>query len=169
MCKKTILTRALRRACAVSAAAPKVKPGNAWTELATPTVQVEPRDKIAALKALVESLPENAPHGRWFRNAVTVWAASTGSSLESVLGLKRSGIPGPHQQAHQANRDDAIRHIARALPGKITDRAHRIAAIVRGESPAPAKVLDLVEDLMARYGDDVPRSPVSYFRILKDK
>jgi len=153
----------------VSAA--RVRPGNAWLAIApnSSPAEIEPANKLDALKEIAASVPADVRYRRWFVHCVNLWAVSTGSSLESILGLKRSGIPSPHRIAYLEARNEQVRIIAASLPrATVTETAERIAAIVHGAEKAPSARTDrLIEDLVSRFPADLPASGSQYFRILQ--
>lgn len=73
---------------------------------------------------------------------------------------------------HQA-RDASIQQLAAAIPtthpaGRDTkERADAVVAIFRGEAPPPESVADVLHDLRARHGENLPTSARQVVRILR--
>lgn len=145
---------------------PRVAPGNSWVRMASAPADIEPENKIAALRVIASGIPKDLPYRSWFLRAISNWAVTTGSSLEFCLGLKRSGKPAPHRVDFLDARDQALRYIAHHMPSS-TEIAAQIVAIIHDDASAPSpRVADLVEDVKKRFPGEIPTSDRQMRRIL---
>jgi hypothetical protein len=125
-----------------------------------------PRDVyagLAELLALVKQADGLAPAVRlWLTHGIRAALETPGLGLDGGLGLK----PGRGKRGfHEVRKRELIRQIGAALHGTHSARATQIAAVIRGEAPAPEVLAETAVGELRRF-TSVPRSTRAVLRIL---